>query len=500
MAGIKLLPSRFPVSCTAGDDVTITLDVNDHLGANYSWTGATVVAPIVGHPTVTGFTVNATVDGTLVLSLTDAQTTALGADAGFEWSLSVTTAAATRTWCSGALSVSRPGRPGVTNTTTGTLTVAESTGTAVTIEVGAVGPAGVGVEAGGTTGQVLTKSSNTDYDTEWSTPAGGGDMLSSANLSDLADAATARTNLGLGSAAVLASTAFDAAGAASTAQAAAVATAAADATSKANAAAAAAIAASQPLDADLSALAAAGNSAVLAATTASFLTADETKLDGIEAGATADQSAAEILAALLTVDGTGSGLDADLLDGQSSAAFATSGHTHTGVYEAVGVAAALVDDLSGVSDATTARTNLGLGTAATTAASAYATAAQGTTADAALPKIAGGASVENVGAIESNVNTVAASGATETLDTSLYGVHDVTMDQSCTFTFSNPAPSGKATIFTLILRGAFTPTWPASVDWPDATPPTYTTPSLFVFTTVDGGTTYFGSLAGKAYG
>lgn len=44
-------------------------------------------------------------------------------------------------------------------------------------------------------------------------------------------------------------------------------------------------AAYQPLDADLTALAAAGNSAVLAATTASFLTADETKLDGIEAGA-----------------------------------------------------------------------------------------------------------------------------------------------------------------------------------------------------------------------
>jgi len=44
----------------------------------------------------------------------------------------------------------------------------------------------------------------------------------------------------------------------------------------------------------------------------------------IENGATADQSAAEILAALLTVDGAGSGLDADLLDGQSSGAFATS--------------------------------------------------------------------------------------------------------------------------------------------------------------------------------
>lgn len=42
----------------------------------------------------------------------------------------------------------------------------------------------------------------------------------------------------------------------------------------------------QPADADLTALAAANNSAVLAATTASFLTADEAKLDGIATGAT----------------------------------------------------------------------------------------------------------------------------------------------------------------------------------------------------------------------
>jgi len=43
---------------------------------------------------------------------------------------------------------------------------------------------------------------------------------------------------------------------------------------------------------------------------------DGTKLDGIEAGATADQTASEILTAIKTVDGTTSGLDADLLDGQ----------------------------------------------------------------------------------------------------------------------------------------------------------------------------------------
>lgn len=45
------------------------------------------------------------------------------------------------------------------------------------------------------------------------------------------------------------------------------------------------------------------------------LSVDGAKLDGIEAGATADQTAAEILTALKTVDGSGTGLDADLLDG-----------------------------------------------------------------------------------------------------------------------------------------------------------------------------------------
>ena len=108
-------------------------------------------------------------------------------------------------------------------------------------------------------------------------------------------------------------------------------------------------------------------------------------------------------------------------------------------------------------------------------------------------------SIENLGAVEEEVNTVAASGATETLDVSTYGVHDVTMDEACTFTFSNPAPSGDASSFALILRGAFTPTLPASVDWPDGAAPTYTTPTVFVFWTVDAGTTWLGSSPGKAY-
>lgn len=117
-----------------------------------------------------------------------------------------------------------------------------------------------------------------------------------------------------------------------------------------------------------------------------------------------------------------------------------------------------------------------------------------------LKLVSGGASVEDIGAIESNVNTVAATGATETLDTSVYAVHDCTMDQACTFTFSNPAPSGDCSVFVLILRGAFTPTFPASVDWGDASAPTYTTPSLYTFATVDAGTTWLGAQVGKAFG
>ena len=48
------------------------------------------------------------------------------------------------------------------------------------------------------------------------------------------------------------------------------------------------------------------------------------KLNAIEASATADQSASEILTLIKTVDGAGSGLDADTLDGISSASFLRS--------------------------------------------------------------------------------------------------------------------------------------------------------------------------------
>jgi hypothetical protein len=46
---------------------------------------------------------------------------------------------------------------------------------------GATGPAGPGVAAGGTTGQILAKASATDYDTQWADPAAGGGAVSSVD-------------------------------------------------------------------------------------------------------------------------------------------------------------------------------------------------------------------------------------------------------------------------------------------------------------------------------
>ena len=83
--------------------------------------------------------------------------------------------------------------------------------------------------------------------------------------------------------------------------------------------------------------------------------------------------------------------------------------------------------------------------------------------------------------------------------------HDLT--ENVTYTFSNPAASGRASSFVLKViqdSSARTITWPSSVDWPAATAPTLTATNngvdVFVFFTIDGGTTYYGFVAGQALG
>ena len=84
-----------------------------------------------------------------------------------------------------------------------------------------------------------------------------------------------------------------------------------------------------------------------------------------------------------------------------------------------------------------------------------------------------------------------------------------TLTENTTFTFSNPASSGKTSSFTLKLvqdasASGYTVTWPTAVDWPSATAPTLTATAsavdYFVFITHDGGVTYYGFTAGQALG
>jgi hypothetical protein len=61
----------------------------------------------------------------------------------------------------------------------------------------------------------------------------------------------------------------------------------------------------------------------------------------------ASYTAADVLAKLLTVDGAGTGLDADLLDGQHASAFASSTHNHNAAYLGITAKAADADKLDG---------------------------------------------------------------------------------------------------------------------------------------------------------
>jgi hypothetical protein len=81
-----------------------------------------------------------------------------------------------------------------------------------------------------------------------------------------------------------------------------------------------------------------------------------------------------------------------------------------------------------------------------------------------------------------------------------------TLTENTTFTFSNPAASGKSSGFALkIVQDAsasgFTVAWPSAVDWAGGTAPTLTSTAnavdQFVFYTHDGGTTWYGFVAGQ---
>ncbi len=96
-------------------------------------------------------------------------------------------------------------------------------------------------------------------------------------------------------------------------------------------------------------------------------------------------------------------------------------------------------------------------------------------------------------------------GGTQDIDLTLGNVVSATVDTSAnTFTFSNPSATGTACSFTLFLTngGSQTVNWPASVDWAGATAPTLTAAGvdILTFTTIDGGTIWYGFAAGLDMG
>jgi len=104
---------------------------------------------------------------------------------------------------------------------------------------------------------------------------------------------------------------------------------------------------------------------------------------------------------------------------------------------------------------------------------------------------------------------VTSSSNATTVDCEAGNAFSHTLTENTTFTFSNPPASGTAYSFSIeIIQDAsasgYTVTWPASVDWPAATAPTLTATAsakdVFVFTTRDGGTTFYGFTAGQALG
>jgi hypothetical protein len=130
-----------------------------------------------------------------------------------------------------------------------------------------------------------------------------------------------------------------------------------------------------------------------------------------------------------------------------------------------------------------------------------------TTAGAALPK-AGGVVTGLVNMSDQIVQRPVLKDYAETkvamaahaVDLELGNVFTYTLSGGQTLTFTNPAASGTACSFTLIITngGSATLTWPTSIDWAAATAPTLTASGVDVltFTSIDGGTIWYGIAAG----
>ena len=105
--------------------------------------------------------------------------------------------------------------------------------------------------------------------------------------------------------------------------------------------------------------------------------------------------------------------------------------------------------------------------------------------------------------------SVSSTSNTTTVNCEAGNVFATTLSENTTFVFSNPPASGTAYGFSLRITqdasaSGYTVTWPASIDWVNATAPTLTSTASavdqLVFYTNDGGTTWYGFVSGQAMG
>ena len=202
-----------------------------------------------------------------------------------------------------------------------------------------------------------------------------------------------------------------------------------------------------------------------------------------------DLSVTSTAAELNILDGvTSTAAELNILDGVTSTA------AELNILDGVTATATELNLLDGVT-ATTAELNyLDIATLGLTAAS------KAVTADAN-----GVVSFDNGTTEESTAITSSSNAATINLRDGNVFTH--TLSENVTYTFSNPAASGRASAFILKVvqdSSARTITWPTSVDWAAATAPTITATSagvdVFAFITVDGGTNFYGFTLGQAMG
>lgn len=166
------------------------------------------------------------------------------------------------------------------------------------------------------------------------------------------------------------------------------------------------------------------------------------------------------------------------------------------------------NNLSDLASASSARANLGLGTAAQLASSALfqvannlSEVANAATARAnigaaasASPTITGGMTYS--GSTKQNIQALAALDC----DLSLTEFFTKSISANSTFTFSNPtAAKAGCFIMDLTISSAAVPTWPANVIWDNGNVPTFGNGRHLVgFISTDGGTTWFGKLGIQA--